>query len=279
MIKVTVVVDNSVPISAKKPFLGEHGLSLLLEMDSRKLLLDAGQSAIVVHNLSLLGVHPLQLDAIAISHGHYDHTGGLPHILRHRRKPIPIYAHTQIFGERYSVSGEGREHIGIPFTKEESISLGAEWQFKNEPVEIAPNLWFSGSMPRTTAFEKGDTKLVVCDKTGCDCQDEIPDDTALYYASDKGLVVIGGCSHSGLVNTLNRGFQITGQTRLAGWIGGTHLGPVSPNQQEISLATLAQYSPDFVAANHCTGFEMMAELRACFGKKFIPAFVGTVIEF
>jgi len=277
--KVTVVVDNSVPISAKKPFLAEHGLSLLLETDSFKLLLDAGQSSAVIHNLSLLGIHPLQLDALAISHGHYDHTGGIPHILRHRRKPIPIYAHSQIFGLRYSVSGGGREHIGIPFEKEESICLGANWKLTNDPLEIAPNLWFSGSMPRKTTFEKGDTKLVVCAENGCDCQDDIPDDTSLYYASDKGLVVIGGCSHSGLVNTLQRGFEITGQTRLAGWIGGTHLGPVSNTQQELSLTTLEQYSPDFIAANHCTGFDMMAELRGRFGKKFTPAFVGTVIEF
>lgn len=277
--KVTIVVDNSVPISAKKPFLAEHGLSLLLETDSYKLLLDAGQSSAVVQNLSLLGVHPLQLDAIAISHGHYDHTGGIPYILRHRLKPIPIYAHSQIFGLRYSLAGGGREHIGIPFGKEESICLGADWKLVNNPHEIAPNLWFSGSMPRKTNFEKGDTKLVVCTENGCDCQDDIPDDTALYYVSDKGLVVIGGCSHSGLVNTLQRGFEITGQTRLAGWIGGTHLGPVANTQQELSLSTLAEYDPDFIAANHCTGFDMMAELKRRFGKKFIPAFVGTVLEF
>ncbi len=277
--KVTVVVDNSVPISAPKPFQGEHGLSLLLELDVYKLLLDAGQSAAVVHNLSLLGLHPLQLDAIAISHGHYDHTGGLPHLLRHRCKPIPVYGHRLIFGKRYSVSGSEHKYVGIPFEKEDGTCLGADWHLTDKPFEIVPRLWFSGSMPRTTAFEQGDDKLVVCDEAGCYCQDSIPDDTALYYASDKGLVVISGCSHSGLVNTVQQGLAITGQTRLAGWIGGTHLGPVLPAQQATTLATLAQYSPDFVAANHCTGFAMMAALQDCFGPKFIHAAVGTVIEF
>lgn len=142
--KVTVVVDNSVPISAKKPFLGEHGLSLLLELDSYKPPLDAGQSSAVVHNLSLLGVHPHELDAIAISHGHYDHTGGLPHILRHRCKPISIYAHRLIFGKRYAVTGGERAYIGVPFTKEDSICLGARWQLTDEPLKIVPKLWFSG---------------------------------------------------------------------------------------------------------------------------------------
>lgn len=277
--KVTVIVDNSVPISAKSPFLGEHGLSLLLETDSYKLLLDAGQSEAVVHNLSLLGIHACQLDAMAISHGHYDHTGGIPHILRHRRKPISIYAHEEIFRLRYSIAGSGKQFIGMPYLKEETIALGAEWKLHRDPVEIAPHLWFSGGMPRVNDFEQGDAKLIVSDDCGCDCQDSIPDDTALYYASERGLVVIGGCTHSGLVNTVQRGLAVTGQNKLAGWIGGTHLGPVAKEQQEQTLNILEDYAPEFIAANHCTGFDMMAELRNRFGRKFIPAFIGTVLEF
>lgn len=276
--KVTVVVDNSVPIHTPHPFLGEHGLSLLLELDSCKLLLDAGQSSAVVHNLSLLGVHPEQLTALAISHGHYDHTGGIPHILRQRHNPIPIYAHSQIFTRRYAVSADSRRYIGVPFLQEESIGLGADWILTQEPLQIAPKLWFSGSMPRTTDFEQGDSKLVICGENDCDCQDVIPDDTSLYYASDRGLVVISGCSHSGVINTVRQGLEITGQSRLAGWIGGTHLGPVSDTQQTCSLTAIEQYAPDFIAANHCTGFAMMAALKQRFGEKFIPAFVGTVIE-
>jgi 7,8-dihydropterin-6-yl-methyl-4-(beta-D-ribofuranosyl)aminobenzene 5'-phosphate synthase len=276
--KVTVVIDNSVPISARVPFLAEHGLSLLLETGTQKLLLDTGQSAAVVHNLSLLGVHPLELDAIVISHGHYDHTGGLPHILRHRRKPLPVYAHTGIFRPRYSVSGEKRTYVGVPFLQEEAFLLGAEWIFGDAPAEISPGLWFGGAMPRQTDFEVGDTRLVALDAGGCDCKDAIPDDTALYYASSRGLVVIGGCTHSGLVNTVRRGLELTGQKRLAGWIGGTHLGPVASEQQQATMQLLAEFDPDFIAANHCTGFEMMSELRLRFGKRFIPGLVGTTIE-
>lgn len=277
--KVTVVVDNSVPISARSPFLGEHGLSLLIETGTRKILLDTGQSSAVVHNLGLLGVHPRELDAITISHGHYDHTGGLLHILRHRRSPIPVYAHSGIFAKRYSVAGGGRAYIGAPFVKEEADLLGAEWVLADEPREIAPGLWFSGGMPRVTGFERGDTRLVIADEDGCDCQDTISDDTALYYAGERGLIVIGGCTHSGLVNTIRRGFELTGQTRLAGWIGGTHLGPVAKEQQDLTLALLVEDPPDFIAASHCTGFDMMAALKSRFGPKFIAAFVGTVIEF
>lgn len=274
--KITVVIDNCVPISTPSPFLGEHGASLLIEANGKLILLDAGQSSAVVHNLSLLGKHPAELDAIIVSHGHYDHTGGLYHILKHRRKPISIFAHSRIFDERYSISG-GRYYIGIPHLKEGLSSIGAQWQLFDKPTEIFPDLWFSGQIPRFTSYETGDKRLITC-SNGCDCQDNIDDDTSLFYKHEKGMVVIGGCTHSGLVNTVEYGFMVTGKANLYGWIGGTHLGPVSDEQQIKTLAFLEALMPEFIAANHCTGFQMMAKLNEQFGKRFIPAFVSTSIE-
>jgi 7,8-dihydropterin-6-yl-methyl-4-(beta-D-ribofuranosyl)aminobenzene 5'-phosphate synthase len=276
-LKVTVVVDNSVPISTDSPFVGEHGYSLLIEVNSQRILLDAGQTNAVVHNLSLLGVHPNELDAIVLSHGHYDHAGGLAFLLQHRSKPVPIYAHRDIFQSRYSVGGEERRHIGIPNTKEELTALGAEWHLTVEPLEIAPGLLFSGQIPRHTAYEVGDKKLVVAAE-GCDCQDAISDDASLYYTGTSGLVVLSGCAHAGLVNTVANGFKITGKTKLIGWIGGTHLGPASKEQQDKTLSQLEKYAPRFVAASHCTGFSMMAELKRRLGERFITGFVSQVIE-
>ena len=88
--KITVVVDNAVPISAKSPFVAEHGYSLLIEHDMKKILFDAGQSQAVVHNLSLLGTSPTELDALVLSHRHYDHSGGLLDVLQHRHKRLPF---------------------------------------------------------------------------------------------------------------------------------------------------------------------------------------------
>lgn len=274
--KVTIVVDNCVPISTPSPFLAEHGSSILLEFGGTKILVDTGQSNAVIHNLSLLGIHPGELDAIFLSHGHYDHAGGLFHILKCRRKPIPVYAHPHIFKQRVSLVG-GRYHIGIPHLREELTSLGAVWQFDEKTSEVFRNLWYSGEVPRITDYEFGDTRLVT-DNEGCDCQDDIEDDTSLFYKSANGLVVIGGCSHSGLVNTIQYGLQVTGENKLLGWIGGTHLGPVSVDQQNKSLGYLEQLSPEFIAANHCTGFPMMSELHQRFGKRFIPAFVSVSIN-
>ena len=143
-----------------------------------------------------------------------------------------------------------------------------------------PGVWLSGSVPRLTAYETGDAKLLVHDEqNACDCQDEIADDMALFIKSDEGLVVVSGCTHSGLVNMVQHGLAVTGCERLHGWIGGTHLGPVGVAQQMQTIDALLALQPSFVAANHCTGFQMMARLQQAFGKRFTPAFVSTIMVF
>lgn len=276
--KVTVIIDNAVPPGVRLPLIAEHGLSLLIEHAGKKVLFDTGQSSAVVSNLSLLGFRPSALDMLVVSHGHYDHTGGIFHVLQHARKAIPAYAHKDIFRSRYSTAGSQRRFIGIPHEKELLTALGAEWRFIDRPTEIIPGLWMSGPIPRNTDYETGDTNLVTCAADGAECQDKIEDDTSLFYAGPRGLVVIGGCTHAGLVNTVQWGFQVTGASRLAGWIGGTHLGPLSKEQQQKTLAQLATFAPEFIAANHCTGFAMMATLYECFANRFIPAFVSTVFD-
>jgi 7,8-dihydropterin-6-yl-methyl-4-(beta-D-ribofuranosyl)aminobenzene 5'-phosphate synthase len=277
--KVTVIVDNTVPINSRMPFRGEHGFSLLLEYESNKILFDTGQTDAVIHNLSLLKVHPSEIDTVVLSHGHYDHTGGLFHILQHGRKRYPLYAHSDIFMPRFSVTQDSRHFIGIPYVKDQLTTLGVDWHLSKEPIKIATNLWFSGQIPRTTDYELGDKRLVTCCSGSGDCPDSIQDDISMYFIANNGLVVIGGCTHSGLVNTVHYGFQLTGTQRLLGWIGGTHLGPVSSDQQIRTLDTLEKLQPQFVMAGHCTGFAMMAELSKRFGSRYTPAFVGANIEF
>ena len=275
--KVTVVIDNCIPPSTRGPFLAEHGLSLLIESEGKRVLFDTGQTGAVVNNLSLLGVHPSTLDAIVLSHGHYDHVGGLMSVLQHAAKPLPVYAHSDIFQTHVSIAGK-RHYIGIPFTEPQLSTLGAQWILSSQPVEVIPGLWFSGQIPRQTDYEKGDARLFTCQSDGCCSEDLILDDVSLFHASEQGLRVIGGCAHAGIINTIRHGLALTGQTRLHTWIGGTHLAPVSAEQQNATLDALEELAPELIAANHCTGFAMMATLRERFGERFIPAFVGTVFE-
>ena len=276
--KLTVVVDNMVSHSTPRPFRAEHGYALLVETGGKKILLDAGQSDVVVHNLSLLGVHPDELDAIAISHGHYDHASGLIQILKHRTKPVPVYGHSGLFVERYSVAGGERRYIGVSNSKEELETFGAQFSLSEGPQEIASGLVFSGTVAKTTDYEEGDKKLVLLKKTGEEYQDELVDDTSLYYKHRNGLVVLSGCAHTGFVNTVEHGFEALGVNKLVGWVGGTHLGPVSKIQQEKTLAQIEAYKAQFVAASHCTGFAMMGELQRRLGDVFISGMVGKVIQ-
>ena len=151
----SIVVDNIVPIGGGQPFLGEHGLSMLLETEGTRLLLDAGQSGTaVVNNLSLLGVPPASLSGVVLSHGHYDHCGGLAQVLAHAGKRLPVHVHGEAFAPRYSLSGETRKFVGIPHRREYLASLGADWRTASQPEEILPGVWVSGSVP----IDERDTK-------------------------------------------------------------------------------------------------------------------------
>ncbi len=278
--RITVVVDNCIMPKSKKPFRAEHGLSLLIETGGGRFLFDAGQSEVATFNLALLGVRPADLDAIILSHGHYDHTGGLAAVLVQAGKRLPVYCHPEAFANRYSEAGGVTRFAGMPHAREQLVSLGADFRPVAEPTELAPGLTISGSIPRETGYETGDPFLKAAGADGC-CggeHDTVPDDMAIFHAGDKGLTVISGCAHAGIVNVIRHGLAVTGCSRLHAIVGGTHLDPVAKGQQEATLAELERLEPSLVAANHCTGFYMLARLYGIFGAKFVPAFVGTVIE-
>jgi 7,8-dihydropterin-6-yl-methyl-4-(beta-D-ribofuranosyl)aminobenzene 5'-phosphate synthase len=278
--KITVVVDNCILPKAGKPFRAEHGLSLLIETAGRRFLFDAGPSEVTAHNLGLLGMRPADLDAVVLSHGHYDHTGGLAAVLLQAGKRLPVYCHPGAFADRYSLTGGTARFAGIPHAKAQLASLGADFRPIGEAKALAEGLTISGPIPRVTAFETGDQFLMAAGADG-GCGEErdcVPDDMAMFHVGDKGLTVISGCAHSGIVNVIRHGMAVTGCKRLHAIIGGTHLGPVGSEQQEATLAELVRLGPDLVAANHCTGFYMLARLYAMFGARFVPAFVGTTVE-
>jgi 7,8-dihydropterin-6-yl-methyl-4-(beta-D-ribofuranosyl)aminobenzene 5'-phosphate synthase len=274
--KITIVMENSVPPRQRHPFRAEHGLAMLLEVDGQRILFDTGQSGEVVRNLSLLSIHPKDLDAIVLSHGHYDHTGGLAAVLTHAAKKMPVYGHSAIFNARYSSSKDEVHAIGLPFSREYLESLGAVFHLSDQPQNITEYLTTSGTIPRLTDFEHVSADLVVKSVDGF-TPDPLPDDLSLFYHVAGNLVVLLGCAHAGMVNIIRYGMQQTGASRLIGVIGGTHLGPADNRQIAESLASLADYQPEWIMANHCTGFPVMAELAQRFGLRFRPAAIGVSV--
>ncbi len=276
-LKVTVVVDNTVGVTSG--VLGEWGLAMLLDFGDEQILFDTGEQGNIVKNAKALGVDLSRVNRLVLSHGHYDHTGGMIQFLK-TRGPLPVYAHPELLTEHYGrgFGGQGEHYIGVPYRQVQLESLGASFVWQKEPQQIRPDLWWSGEIPRQTDFERVDERLL--QKQGPEfAQDPILDDMSLFYTSDRGLVILLGCAHSGLVNIVEHAKKVTGIDKVRAIIGGTHLGPASPVQQEKTVAYLRELELECLAPNHCTGLPMAARLAAEFPAQFKWASAGTALEF
>lgn len=145
-------------------------------------------------------------------------------------------------------------------------------------MEIGKGLWISGEVPRINDFEKGDKNLYAIHDGG-QVPDPLRDDMSLFAGTDKGLLVILGCAHSGIMNIIEHGKKISGMDRVFGIVGGTHLGLLGDSQREKTLEYLEMLEPDFIAPSHCTGLEVMSRLKVLYGKKMSFASVGASFEF
>jgi 7,8-dihydropterin-6-yl-methyl-4-(beta-D-ribofuranosyl)aminobenzene 5'-phosphate synthase len=276
-LKVTVLVENTVGVPAG--LLSEWGLSMLLDFGDEKILFDTGEQGNLVANAHTLGHDLRQINRVVLSHGHYDHTGGLLKFLLFRGK-VPVYAHPDLFCGHYArkMIGQENQYIGVPYCYEQILSAGAEFHWHKDPVELRPGLWLSGEIPRKTDFEKVDGRMVLV-KGEQTVPDAIADDFSLFYVTEQGLVILLGCAHSGLVNIIEHAKQVTGESRVKAIIGGTHLGPADPEQQRKTINYLHGLNLSCLAPNHCTGLGMTVKLAAEFPKIFTFAAVGTTLVF
>ncbi|AFK22779.1 MBL fold metallo-hydrolase [Pyrococcus sp. ST04] len=255
MVRVVIVFENHA--GYRKGLIGYHGFSALVENNGYRVLVDTGTDGnILLNNMRELGINPDSIDALFITHGHYDHTGGLKALLEAREKPLDIYAHPQIFEKRIALKPRRRD-IGIPFEREELEELGAVFHLSEKPKEFLPGFLSSGEIERTTW-----DRAVGYFPDGR--RDPVKDDMALIVDAGDGLVVISGCGHSGIINIARHAIRIANK-RIAALIGGFHLKGASREILEDVVDEMKKLEVERLYPGHCTGIREFAYLYSKLG--------------
>jgi 7,8-dihydropterin-6-yl-methyl-4-(beta-D-ribofuranosyl)aminobenzene 5'-phosphate synthase len=316
-VAVTVLVDNRTDWTAKStarvkrytkgPLLAEHGFAALIDLKAAhvRILWDAGLTrSVLLENMKHMNIEPASIDKIALSHGHRDHTAAVTDILRAINVPpkpkrwkqsatveeiltwvegrrVPVIAHPATFRERWKMRKDGTKYGPVvPPPRAEWEAAGAEMVLSEGPYELGPGCWTTGLVPRlsfetsgrpsTLAYRQGDTFL----------PDDIDEDQAIVInVKGKGLVIVSGCAHSGIVNTVRCAREISGVDRVWAIIGGFHLARAGAREIRRTIDEIRGFRPRMVVPSHCTGFEAMHQFAGQMPDEFVPGLVGTTYLF
>ena len=272
-IRLACLVDNAVLLHSS--YWGEHGLAFLIEVESRRVLFDTGASgAVLLHNLDAAAVAPETISALALSHAHPDHTGGLPALLE-RRPGLPIYAHPDLLRERFTRREGQVKAKGLPLTPQ-TLRRQADLRLSTERQLILPGVWTTGEISERPEPEGRSPHHLVRQGDRW-APDLYLDDMALVLESSQGLILVCGCCHAGLLNTLLHTRRVFGEAPLA-VAGGLHLVNSDEAHLRHLLEQLRRLGPPVLYPNHCTGRAAYVALVQAFGDRVTACPAGTVLD-
>jgi 7,8-dihydropterin-6-yl-methyl-4-(beta-D-ribofuranosyl)aminobenzene 5'-phosphate synthase len=313
---VTVLVDNQADLLLgstdtvirymKEPLLAEHGFAALVDLNGGevRILWDAGISRIaLLENMRRMKIDPASINKIVLSHGHADHTASVGEVLRamdlrpkpkeweagvpsaemHRRvagQRVPLIVHPAAFRERWVIRKNGTKYGPFPPPpRKEWEAIGAEMVLSEVPYELGPGCWSTGYIPRTS-FEQSGTSIVWYPEGDEFKPDDVEDDQAIIInVRGKGLVIVSGCAHAGIVNTVTYAKKISGVEKVCSVLGGFHLAEAKDEAIERTLAEMKTYRLTMVVPSHCTGFEATCEFARQMPGEFVVGAVGTTYLF
>jgi len=273
---VTTLVENSVAQSGKA-LLAEHGLSFYIEAGGRKILFDTGQNLAISNNARVLGIDLSQIDTVMLSHGHYDHSGGLQSILA-SNKNFTLYGHPDVFSPKVKKNNDNFKYIGIPVEKDDIINRGISLKLDRNPVEIAPGVMTSGEIALENDFEDVEPMFFLKEKNQV-IPDTLADDQALILDTAKGVVVLLGCSHRGVINTLTHVARLKGTAKIHAILGGLHLGKASDSKLAKIIYHLREFELEMIGVGHCTGPQAFLALANQFSDRVFLNTVGKAFKF
>lgn len=275
-LNLTVLVENT---ASGRGILGEHGLAYWIEIGPHRVLFDTGQTAATLrHNADRLGVDLTTVDAVVLSHGHYDHTGGLSEILPMLDHPR-LVLHPGAISRRYSLQRDGAvNEAGMPAGIDHAfLERHADVVWSRRDAEVVPGLRVTGEVPRDNPYE--DTGGDFFMDATCSETDPIVDDQAVFFDAEPGVAVVLGCGHSGVINTLQHVRRLTSERPIHAVIGGMHLLRASAERMKRTIEALRDLNVEYVVPAHCTGAKQIALLHCEMPDVWQPCHAGARFSF
>ncbi len=276
MLNITILTENLVK---KRGLLAEHGLSFWIENGSERVLFDTGQTDVFRRNAHQLGVDLATAQAIVLSHGHYDHTGGLPYFPFEEARPR-IFIHPDAFLPKYGKASrldEPHHPIGIPFTRQSLPQMENRLMLNTSTMQVSENMTVCTDIPRTVDFEQVSSDLMV-EKNELLVQDNMHDEQLLVISRPQGLVVVVGCSHPGIVNALKYVQLFYPDQPIHTVIGGMHLEKVDPERLQLTFDAFRKMDIRQLVPLHCTGQNVIWRLKREFGERVLIRCTGETIQ-